>query len=368
MANVYAIKSGNWSDPTVWNTGALPAAEDDVWANGFIVDIDISVEVVSLKNAAFSPIVAGGFFNINDGLTLTCTSTALLRNAALTNGLIKFSANFPASANIVGNFGGGSPNNGQVTITNDGTGTLNVTGYFEQGAANYAAAVRNNNTGVVNVTGNAQNTTFNATASTVYTNRAGLGTPTQQIGTMNVVGNMSGGLCAWSWATLNHTGSVTALGTAFVIGSTANGVTCQVNLTGPIINNGSTSALYAFRFRFQPGTPARWRIFQRDSNDQDIIDRTLYTAGDYPDMPATTDVRNNVTYGPGNDLTGSLVMPAPSSVRSGVPTDDTVGTAVLDPSAFWNVAISSLNVSGSIGERLKNVSTVATIGDQLAAG
>jgi hypothetical protein len=33
MANVYAVKNGNWSDTTLWNTGSLPAIIDDVYAN-----------------------------------------------------------------------------------------------------------------------------------------------------------------------------------------------------------------------------------------------------------------------------------------------------------------------------------------------
>lgn len=40
MANRYAVKSGNWSDPTVWDGGTLPGVDDVVRPNGFTVEID----------------------------------------------------------------------------------------------------------------------------------------------------------------------------------------------------------------------------------------------------------------------------------------------------------------------------------------
>ena len=48
MANVYATKTGNWSDVTVWNTGALPTAADDVRPNGFTVTINQDITVTTL--------------------------------------------------------------------------------------------------------------------------------------------------------------------------------------------------------------------------------------------------------------------------------------------------------------------------------
>lgn len=53
---VVAVKSGNWSDPTVWNTGRLPESTDQVFANGFTVTIDQDVTVLSISNDADAPI------------------------------------------------------------------------------------------------------------------------------------------------------------------------------------------------------------------------------------------------------------------------------------------------------------------------
>jgi hypothetical protein len=134
-------------------------------------------------------------------------------------------------------------------------------------------------------------------------------------------------------------------------------------------------------------------------------------------MPAATDVRDGVSYASGT-LTGSCKVPAAASVGFGVPVDATTGTAALTPASVWEYATrtltagggisaedvwtyatreitggtvdtlvnaptvptaeeiatevwdtptSGLTTSGAIGTRLKNSSTVATTGSQLAA-
>jgi hypothetical protein len=60
-------------------------------------------------------------------------------------------------------------------------------------------------------------------------------------------------------------------------------------------------------------------------------------------------------------------VPLPQYVSQGVLTDNTVGTAYLSAIDVWNISTSSMTTAGSIGERLKNASTVQTNGDQLAS-
>lgn len=50
MAVRYAIKSGNWSDPTVWDNNAVPVPGDDVYANGWTVTINTNINVNTLRN------------------------------------------------------------------------------------------------------------------------------------------------------------------------------------------------------------------------------------------------------------------------------------------------------------------------------
>ena len=72
MAIVYAVKNGVWSDPTVWNTGSLPTSNDDVYPNGFIVDIDGTYTVGSIRNYADTNVNTGGYFRALNQSTLTC--------------------------------------------------------------------------------------------------------------------------------------------------------------------------------------------------------------------------------------------------------------------------------------------------------
>ena len=77
MANVYAITNGNWSAGATWNTGVVPTSADDVFTNNFTVNMDVNATVISLRNTASAPIVAGGSFNFNTaGVTVSATSTS----------------------------------------------------------------------------------------------------------------------------------------------------------------------------------------------------------------------------------------------------------------------------------------------------
>jgi hypothetical protein len=82
------------------------------------------------------------------------------------------------------------------------------------------------------------------------------------------------------------------------------------------------------------------------------------------DLPSISDVRSGTIYGSGN-YTGTLAVPLPSQVALGIATDDTTGTGVLSASDVWSEQVSNITTAGSIGERLKNASTVESTGDQL---
>jgi hypothetical protein len=61
-------------------------------------------------------------------------------------------------------------------------------------------------------------------------------------------------------------------------------------------------------------------FYQNDN----ITEKYLYSPGINTGHPSETDVRNETIFGPNNELTGTLAVPSPSNVASGVPTDDTV--------------------------------------------
>ena len=91
---------------------------------------------------------------------------------------------------------------------------------------------------------------------------------------------------------------------------------------------------------------------------------TMYTPDVLSDSPPESDVRLGVEYA-NQSRTGTLSVPLPSQVSLGIAVDDTTGTAVLNASDVWSEQVSNITTAGSIGERLKNASTVESTGDQL---
>jgi hypothetical protein len=97
--------------------------------------------------------------------------------------------------------------------------------------------------------------------------------------------------------------------------------------------------------------------------------------GDQITVTGASNSEWNSTYTIASIVSGTSVtftVPNTHSASAGTGANmQTTGTAVLDPtavaSAVWGAATSSLTTAGSIGERLKNASTVATTGDQLAS-
>ena len=140
----FAIKDGNWSDPTIWCYQVVPSSEDIVYSAGKNITID--TDVVCNLITTDSPIDGqfyGGKFILEDGLVFVGNI------AANTSTCLKFSGN---SSTIIGNVSGG---NGGYTagIENLGTGTLNLSGVVQGGGGGYSYGINNSSTGTVNLTG-----------------------------------------------------------------------------------------------------------------------------------------------------------------------------------------------------------------------
>jgi hypothetical protein len=134
-----------------------------------------------------------------------------------------------------------------------------------------------------------------------------------------------------------------------------------VKVSGNVVNTSNMMAIVAPRVTIDTNTSS-W-LFQISTGG----DRTLYAAGVALGNPVTTDVRLGTVYGASSELTGTLIVPSPSNVLQGVGTDATVGTLLMTPADFWNYLIASGFTADSIGDRLQNVSTVATTGGQIAS-
>jgi hypothetical protein len=417
MANVYAIKTGNWSDPTVWNTGALPTSADDVFANGFTVTIDQTVNVLSIRTTAASPAIAGGGFLLNSSIIVTLSGSGIIAGSSncvtysqstgtsTINGTVRGSA---TTANIYGILYSGSANlniNGAVTsgptvnafaypIAKTGSGILTVVGNVTAiGGVNAGTAIYNSGTGTVNITGN-----IYATNGTGY----GHGLQNVAICTINVTGDIYGGnvnpgnsfgLYNTGASTINITGNLysstinssvfsNAAGYISIIGSlnASNGSSAfqsgnasAINLlSGPFIcATYGTYPFQCFRMHLIPSVSTYFEFRDETTNGAlfpgAIAPPTrLISPASASDAPAQSDVRLGVVYA-NSSQTGTCAIPNTGSVAYGIPVDNTVGTAVINAEDIWKIPLSSISTSGSIGLRVKNVSTVQITGAQIAA-
>jgi len=413
MAIRYAVANGNWSNTATWNGGTLPAVDDDVFANNFTVTIDGTFTVLTIRNTANTTpaITAGGFFTFANGGNLTCTASNGIEVGSLTTTL---EMNLPLgnSANFNGNVISITGVNGYKAIELKNTGTLNLNGNYNVTGVGTTGNVRDiivvSANGTLNIVGDLTSTNT-ASASTVSTLRISststinitgsiigsvpnnavnntinvlVGTPT-----INITGDITGGLSSGvstalylaAATNLNVIGNVSGYGSAAaiidattpsiidIIGivysddqtSAIRGlINTLIKLRGSVVNTASYLAIYAGRIAID-ATPFSWQ-FKNTLNTNTTI---LYSVDSSFGIPSEENVRENVIFGIGDLLTGTLAVPTPDNVRKGVPTDDTIGTADLTAEDFLDAIATSTN---DIAIRLRNVATVETTGDQIA--
>lgn len=397
MAIVRAVKSGNWSDTTVWNTGALPTSADDVYSNTFTVTIDVSPTVLSIRSSSTTGVTAGGKFVINtSGIVLN--SNVLGQNTSSTPVVycLEVSLTSGQSVAINGNItaGGGGNTNGMVLLTvgsvtitgacagtsgglgvyNNSSGTINIIGSCTSGSSGGTVGIcsgaYNAANGTINITGNCNgNTTTPATSSSAGVHNA-------STGTVNVTGDCIGGNSGnafgvrnASTGALSITGNLTpgsvslcpgvyndSSGPVSVIGSIQStnispgliAVTSGaiVSLSGPFLTSSNGfGPVYAYRW-FWLNTSPPSTYYQIRSANLSVI-RPLYTADSVGGNPAVTNVRSGTVYGPASELTGTCAVPAAGSVAFGVPVDNTTGTATL----------TAANVRAAVGLASANLDT-----------
>ena len=492
MAIVYAVKNGNWSDSTVWNTGALPAAADDVYSNNFTVNINGSYTVSSINNGANTGVTAGGYFNALAGSNLTCTSvpgvisssatavyqfldtnpgvtatvsgyvqpslTASVNNKVciyintggvlyvngtvssygtisvsgyvmyaisvnmgrlVVNGKIQtggISSNVPSAAiymntlagdvSIIGDVQantssivGYSINNQSVSGSVYVTGNLYGAGYYNNGV--YVAATANVSYGAavygsrVYVTGNVygQNyvslgsdnrlspniSTIGASPFSVTGNVYGggqfctIGSSALNfacIGYGSIVGDIYGGYTSNTGAAyaltgnINHTGTVYASAFAPAIQGTA----FTTITTGPIVDHPTGIPAIAGKYAIADATTSVVQSYFRGVAPGTVSKYNTYDSSYYASkIPSTSNVRYGIVYGLSNEKSGTLQVPQPATVLKDVIFDNGTSGTLDIASSVWNSSISSSYTAGSIGERIKTVSTVASTGAQLAA-
>ena len=342
MAIVYAVKAGNWSDTTVWNTGALPTSADDVYPNTFQVTINQNFTVKSLDNRAATGVTAGGTFVFNS--TNTIVADTIIGGAVVL--FLMSSTNATITANTLTTTGA------QLMTINNPSVNLTINGNINA----FGTVIQISNTNTFTLNGNAiaytgGNAIFLVSVGIIVINgycQGGTSAP----------GFLSSSSNAFSSATITKAISVNNC-----VAGVANNTSSACTVTVKEIEQDVLGAVPIGGFvRLSTASGTFYKGATTGSST-----RTLSDPADIAgQVPAQSDVRFGVSY-QGGSKTGSAYIPSPSSVAFGVPVDNTVGSAALTPASVWNAATSSLLTAGSIGERLKNASTVDTTGNQLTA-
>jgi hypothetical protein len=266
---------------------------------------------------------------------------------------------------IVGNVNGPTGTNGAVSIYNLLTGTIIVTGSVFGGDANFNGkwGIYNAGAGSIYISGS------------VFAGQGGQqanGVANASVGLVEIIGTVTGGvpggsgaLASMGGAQNNGAGTLIVRGTvsASIIspGVGAAGTTSTNIFTGPFYNTGSFNAVYAYRMQMIEPSSTSWRF------DTEVAggSKTLYTSNQLPGVPRQNNVRKGTQYNFG--LTGSLEMPDPTTVKSGVTVDNTTGSAILTAQDMFDVLTQDITQTGSIGETLKNASTVQTVGATISS-
>jgi hypothetical protein len=397
MANVYAVKSGNWSDTTVWNTGSLPTSADDVFSNNFTVTIDQNINVLSLRNSSATGITAGGGYSITGNFTITSPNlikstptlitysgtgtininASVINQSEQQNGYLNITSN--GNVNWVGNITNFIGNNSRHVINKSGTGKLTFTGDISTTTISNNAVIFVN-AGDFEMTGNITiaSASFTFVSAGVFFQSTGnciiTGTLTNNstatggsTGSMTTCVSFSSSVSSY----FKHIGSMINNSVSGVCLDSRNGGAINL-LTGPFVcSSNGIVPFFVLRMHYQITSGSYYEF--RDSSTNGALPPSaaapatrLVSPDTVVDAPIPANVRDGVSYAL-NTLTGTLKVPAAGSVALGVPVDNTTGTAVLTPAAVWDYATASITNASSIGARLKNCSTVDTTGEQLEA-
>lgn len=370
----------------------------------------------------------GGSFPNSASIVANASSVNTSGNANVIQFTGSGTLNF--TGNLTGDASGAGTTNGTLLVSGSGVlnFTGNSTGGSGTSTLGSAGIHVSSSTPTININGNCFGGTGiapgvrNAGAATVIINGIAAGAPTT--GTGAGVLNASTGIVYLKRAKGNAYGPSNSSGIAPAVGAANSGLgVIEIQEIEYGTFGMSPTSGTGIRLK-KANTNVAVFNYCDTAGAKTLIDATQNAA-----MPAATDVRSGVSYASGA-ATGSCAVPAAGSVALGVPVDNTTGTAILTPAALraelatelarldapvsaagnapsaatvasavwgaaartitggsvdtlinspdvpteseiaaavWNKSTTELTVSGSIGERAKNQSTVSTTGAQLAA-
>lgn len=329
-----------------------------------VVNNSTGTTTFNISNAMAGTFISGLISHIGAGtLTINCPNMG----ASASNNGTTISRSGNGTININGNLLGATSGSSNVTFVNSGSGTINIVGNIISGNSNNTSQVITSSNGDMTITGNvdggtsAGTTGILITAGTLIVNGTVTGSAQNAINNQSICtinGNVlstgaGAGLISTVAATSNVIGNATASASANAIYCSSSGHV--LNFTGNIINSGQRQAICSTTIRLSDSLPSFWQ-----ASTVTNAAKIFYTADTFPNTPAIGNVRQGTTYGPGSSLTGTLAVPLPSNVLSGVPTDNTVGTYSTTPSQIATEIFTKLlsntdfNTVGSFGKLVKD--------------
>jgi hypothetical protein len=325
VGETFYFYGGNLRGLTGFNTGALL-----VNGNGtFIINANIYASATTQSHGltiqnGLSPTIqvtgniyggnsAGGGIVLNGNTTPIFTITGNVYGGNNQNGAGLYLAN-NNSVTLIGNAYGGTTGTSAYGIRHDGTGVLTIIGTCEAGTSTSSAGLWMNGGGTANV--------------------------------KRAKGNGFG---------------VGSVGIAAANGILVGNQAAIVNVEEIEFGSRGMSPVQG-QIRLTPLTGNLAVITVSGLSQKTLIDYASNT-GYFPNV---YDVRSGISYNSGNFI-GTCIIPAANTVRQGVAVDSGIGTAILTAEDVWGYSRNNLNISGSIGQRLKYSATNSSIGDQFAA-
>lgn len=366
MANYRRTASGNWSTLAEWEDDSggsyapstqLPSSGDNCFANNFVTDIDINIEVNQLRNAGASTTSGGRFDVTTTGCDTIIVNEDSVNTGNVTNdndGCILFLNGISHELNIFSDFsgirtkigvnqcsglkcniygevlaGGGQRQVGFYFDNNNQNVEFNLFGKIVGGDATIGAinvgARFDDTSGVFNVIGIVEGSQSNSVVSVTFSggdmqiNINGIASGLISRLTQEI--KIDGVLNAGSVQTFNTTNTVKLKG---VVNLATNGVNALSDPSNIFVDPSTTIA------------------FRNWANDGDTF---LYTGDIAGGNPQESDVRKGVEYGVNDEFTGEL---------------EQVDITGLAEDLLNEIATSSL----PLAERLRNCATVQSVGDQ----
>ena len=311
-------------------------------------------------NQSYSSIVcvggsSFGGLGISNNSTGTLSFSSCLFNGGITGGGHGMSHNTSgvislSSCTIIG----GTAGAGADAIVNSSTGSIIVSSStisVQTTPSTSNGGIRNASTGSISVTGSTISGATSGSTAAILCNVAN-GSLSISGSTITAGSNTSGVWVTVSLAALSITNTTMTASSSQVAVNIS-----QQSVVNPVIQGSQFDsatgfvAVYCPRYRIGTAQPL---MQYRKALDGTSTFTTLFTAdfGVFGN-PAASNVRSGTVYG-GGSLTGTLAVPSAGSVALGVPTDNTVGTAVLT-AANVQTALTSQGLTTTRASNLDNL-------------